>query len=70
MKREYNTIQIQTIINAGRYSGIATRTVGEYTVFTATEDLQEGRTFGSPKIIKASSFVDVDDLGGLLEFCK
>lgn len=62
--------EIQTIINAGRYSGIATRTVGEYTVFTATEDLQEGRTFGSPKIIKASSFVDLDDLGGLLEFCK
>ena len=62
--------EIQTIINAGRYAGIATREVGEYTVFTATEDVREGRKFAAPKTIKASSFVDVSDLGGLLEFCK
>ena len=62
--------EIQTIIDKGRYTGVATREVGEYTVFTATGDLREGKTFASPKVIKSSQFKDVSELGGLLEFCK
>jgi hypothetical protein len=62
--------EIKTIEDKGRYAGIGTREVNGFMVFTAMEDLQEGRKFASPKIIKASSFVDVEALGGLLEFCK
>ena len=42
--------------------------VGEYFVFTAGRDVQSGVVFDTPKVVKSSRFVDVEELGGLLEF--
>lgn len=60
--------EVQHIESQGRYSGVDWKQVGEYFVFTARQDVQSGVVFNTPKVVKSSRFVDVEELGGLLEF--
>lgn len=67
-----NDIDIQKyvdeVISKGRYKGVDYREVNGYYVITATEDVQEGRIYSSPKVVKGSWYSSVEDLGGLEEF--
>jgi hypothetical protein len=60
--------EVQHIESQERYSGVDWKQVGEYFVFTAGQDVKSGVVFDTPKVVKSSRFVDVEELGGLLEF--
>lgn len=60
--------EIEYIETQGRYSDVFAEENGEYVVFKARKDLQEGNFFENGKIVKSSEFVSVEDLGGLGEF--
>jgi len=53
----------------GRYSDIFTEEKEGRIIFRSKRDGKEGKTFDKGKIVKPSTFKDVEDLGGLKEFC-
>lgn len=63
---EYECAKIE---EQGRYTDLFTEESEGYIIFRAKKDLKEGKEFPKGKIVKPSTFKDVDDLGGLKEFC-
>ncbi|AUR86282.1 hypothetical protein NVP1084O_075 [Vibrio phage 1.084.O._10N.261.49.F5] len=60
--------EIAYIESQGRYVDVFAEESGDYIIFKARKDLVEGNTFEKGKIVKPSTFVSVEDLGGLEEF--
>lgn len=60
--------EIARIESEGRYAEVFAETNGDYIVLRAHRDLKEGTYFGKGKIVKASTFLSPEDLGGLEEF--
>ncbi|AUR87485.1 hypothetical protein NVP1101O_074 [Vibrio phage 1.101.O._10N.261.45.C6] len=60
--------EIVYIESQGRYADVFAEESGDYIIFKARKDLVEGNTFEKGKIVKPSTFVSVEDLGGLEEF--
>ena len=60
--------EIARIESEGRYTEVFAETNGDYIVLRAHRDLKEGTYFEKGKIVKASTFLSPEDLGGLEEF--
>ncbi|MCP3686086.1 MAG: hypothetical protein GY861_25855, partial [bacterium] len=60
--------EVDYILSQGRYEDITVVKSGDYLVFKAGRDSRSGVVFDKAKVIKSRQFVDVQDLGGLLEF--
>ena len=60
--------EIDYITSQGRYADVFVEKSGDYLIFKAKRDLQEGNFFEKGKIVKWSGFRSVEDLGGLEEF--
>jgi hypothetical protein len=60
--------EIDYIKSQGRYDDIFYEKVGDYIVFRATYDSKENKHYPKGKIMKPSTFISVEDLGGLSEF--
>lgn len=60
--------EISRIESEGRYTEVFAETNGDYIVLRAHRDLKEGTYFEKGKIVKASTFLSPEDLGGLEEF--
>ena len=62
--------EVAYIESQGRYADVFAEESGEYLIFKAKRDLQEGNSFEKGKVVKWSGFQSVEDLGGLEEFIK
>ena len=60
--------EIARIESEGRYAEVFAETNGDYIVLRAHRDLKEGTYFEKGKIVKASTFLSPEALGGLEEF--
>lgn len=60
--------EVEYIKSQGRYDDIFYEKVGDYVVFRATYDSKENKHYPKGKIMKPSTFLSVEDLGGLSEF--
>jgi hypothetical protein len=60
--------EVEYIKSQGRYDDIFYEKVGDYVVFRATHDSKENKHYPKGKIMKPSTFISVEDLGGLSEF--
>ena len=60
--------EIDYITSKGRYADITAEESGDYIIFKAGMDVESGVVFDKKKVIKSRQFVDIPELGGLLEF--
>ena len=60
--------EIDYITSQRRYVDVFAEESGDYIIFKAKRDLQEGNFFEKGKIVKWSGFRSVEDLGGLEQF--
>ena len=54
--------EVRIIEEQNRYSGVDYHKVGSYYIFTARQDVQSGVVFDKPKIVKPSTFKEVQGL--------
>lgn len=54
--------EVRIIEGKNRYSGVDYHKVGSYYIFTAKQDVQSGVVFDKPKIVKPSTFKEVQGL--------
>ena len=54
--------EVRIIEEQNRYSGVDYHKVGSYYIFTAKQDVQSGVVFDKPKIVKPSTFKEVQGL--------
>lgn len=54
--------EVRIIEEQNRYSGVYYHKVGSYYIFTAKQDVQSGVVFDKPKIVKPSTFKEVQGL--------
>lgn len=55
-------LELKYIGSQGRYDDVGYHKVGDYYVFTAKEDVKNNVVFSKPKIVKPSSFKEVEGL--------
>ena len=54
--------EVRIIEEQNRYSGVDYHKVGSYYIFTAKQDVQSSVVFDKPKIVKPSTFKEVQGL--------
>ncbi len=62
------TAEIASVEGQGRYGDVFVQEIDGYYILRAKKDLLEGVEYKQGKIVKPSTFMSVEDLGGLEEF--